>query len=526
MRLRLWIIAVLVIASGASGASGASAQEFRLAEATIDDVHASLRAGRITCRGLVQLYLNRIEAYDKDGPQLNAVQTINPRALQEADALDAAFASSGLSGPLHCIPVLLKDQVETSDMPTSYGSAIFADFVPQRDATIVINMKNAGAIILAKTTMGEFANRYVGSAYGVIRNPYDPTRNPSGSSGGTGAGVAANFGMVGIGEDTGGSIRGPAAVHSLVGLRPTTPLVSRHGMMPANPANDTLGPMTRTVEDTARLLDVIAGYDVNDPLTAYSVNHVPDSYTAFLRADGLRGARIGVIREPMGPKADPGSEDYKRVRTVIDRAISDLTSLGAVVVDPVTVPDVDLVNPTLLNDNFEAEGATDAYLAEHSNAPVTTLKEILLTGKVTPSRASALMNVLGRSDDRQGYAEVLLAKQELRQSVLTVMAEHELDALVYATFDHETRVIPPDVLTNPKPEDDYGLGNNRRLSPVTGFPALTVPAGFTSAGLPVGLELMGRPFTEGLLIQYAYAYEQGTLRRRPPATTPALAGEP
>ena len=241
MRFRSWIVAGLLVASVAS------AQEFRLAEATIDDVHGALSAGHITCRELVQLYLDRIEAYNHLGPNLNAVQFVNPRALVEADALDASFESSRLVGPLHCIPVLRKDQVETSDMPTSYGSAIFEDFVPQRDATIVINMKNAGTIILAKTAMGEFASRYVGSAYGMIRNAYDPNRNPSGSSGGTGAGVAANFGMVGIGEDTGGSIRGPAAVHSLVGLRPTTPLVSRYGMMPANPANDTLGPMTFAV---------------------------------------------------------------------------------------------------------------------------------------------------------------------------------------------------------------------------------------------------------------------------------------
>ena len=520
MRLRPWIIAALLVASAAS------AQEFRLAEATIDDVHASLEAGRITCRGLVQLYLDRIEAYDKDGPQLNAVQTINPRALQEADALDAAFESSGLAGPLHCIPVLLKDQVETSDMPTSYGSAIFEDFVPRRDATIVINMKNAGAIILAKTAMGEFASRYVGSAYGMIRNAYDPARNPSGSSGGTGAAVAANFGMIGIGEDTGGSIRGPAAVHSLVGLRPTTPLVSRYGMMPANPANDTLGPMTRTVRDAAILLDVVAGYDANDPITAYSVNRVPDTYTAFLREDGLNGARIGVVREPMDPKADPASEDYKRVRTVIDRAIGDLRSLGAEVLDPLTVPQLALADPTYVRDNFATEHAMDEYLAEHSNAPVQTLQEILLTGKVTPWRARGLMNVVGRAADEHEHLQVLQAKEELRRAILTIMAEHELDVLVYATFDHETSLIAPDATTNANTEDAYGLGNNRYLSPVIGFPALTVPAGFTSAGLPVGLELMGRPFTEGLLLQYGYAYEQGTHRRRPPETTPALAGEP
>ncbi|MGI0149719.1 MAG: amidase family protein, partial [Thermoplasmata archaeon] len=303
-------IAAFLLGSGITFAQP-SAEAFTLLEATIADVHSAMSSGRLTCRELVRGYLDRIDAYDKQGPHLNAIQTINPRALEEADRLDEARASRGLVGSLHCIPVLLKDQVETSDMPTTYGSAVFADFVSSRDATIVTKLKSAGAVILAKTTMGEFASRYVGSAFGIIRNPYDPTRNPSGSSGGSGAGIAANFGMVGIGEDTGGSIRGPAAVQSLVGLRPTVPLVSRFGMMPAKPANDTLGPMTRTVEDAAILLEVIAGYDPNDPMTAYAVGQVPDSYTAFLRKDGLQGARLGIVRDPMDAKTDTASEDYK-----------------------------------------------------------------------------------------------------------------------------------------------------------------------------------------------------------------------
>lgn len=511
MRLR-WLIAPTLAL-----ASVASPQEFRFTEATIADVHEALSDGEITCRGLVGHYIDRIEAYDD---RVNAVQTINPRALQEADALDASFASSGLTGPLHCIPVLLKDQVETSDMPTSYGSILFEDFVPQRDATIVLKMKEAGAIILAKTTMGEFASRYVGSAYGMIRNAYDPTRNPSGSSGGSGAGVAANFGMVGIGEDTGGSIRGPAAVHSLVGLRPTTPLVSRYGMMPSTPANDTLGPMTRTVEDAAILMDVLAGFDANDPITAYSVSHVPDSYTAYLKKDGLEGARIGVLRQSIHGKTDSSSPDHHRVRAVIDRAIVDLGALGADIVDPITIDRLELADPSVLIEDFETERVTDAYLAEHDNAPIRTLKEILLTGKVTPWRAAGLVNALGRSANESEHLRVVLAKEELRRSVLMAMAEHDLDAIVYATFDHEPSVIADDALTNPATGDEYGKGDNRWMSPRVGFPALTVPAGFTANGLPVGLEIMGRPFTEGMLFQYAYAYEQATHRRKPPSTIP------
>ncbi len=263
----------MLVTSAAAAAQSApnSAQPFHLLEASIGDVETALEAGRITCRGLVAAYIERIKAYDKARPSLNAVQTINPHALDEADRLDAALKSRGPAGPLHCIPVLLKDEVETRDMPTTYGSAVFKDFVPNRDATIVRKLKAAGAVIVAKANMGEFARGYVGSAFGAIRNAYDPTRNPSGSSGGTGAGIAANYATVGIGEDTGGSIRGPASFASLVGLRPTVPLVSRFGMMPARPTQDTLGPITRTVRDAAILLDVIAGYDPADPVTIENV---------------------------------------------------------------------------------------------------------------------------------------------------------------------------------------------------------------------------------------------------------------
>lgn len=521
---RPWI--AIAAALVATSLSAQPSPDFRLEEATIGDVHRALESGALTCRALVGHYLDRIEAYDKDGPELNTVQTLNPRALDEAAALDASFQASGLSGPLHCVPVLLKDQVETSDMETSYGSELFQDFIPQRDATIVLKMKQAGAIILAKTTMGEFASRYVGSAFGIIRNAYDPTRNPSGSSGGTASGIAANFGLVGIGEDTGGSIRGPAAVTSLVGLRPTVPLVSRFGMMPATPATDTLGPMTRTVTDAAILLGVIAGYDENDALTSYAVGRVPDSYSSELTTDGLAGARIGVLRAPMDDKTDPTSEDYRKVRVVIDAAIAALEEAGAVLVDPVVLDKAEASFEALQSGDFGTENETDAYLAQHPNAPYKSFSEILLTGKVTPWRASGLIKAVGKPLEHPHYLPVLLARDALRLSVMKVMAEHELEALVYATFDHQTTPIAHDALTNADTEDRYGLGSNRALSPATGLPALTLPAGFTSDGLPVGLELLGRAFTEATLLKLGYAFEQATHHRRPPATTPPLASEP
>ena len=518
------VIAALWTAAGVVAAQrgGASPEppRFDVVEATIDDVQAAIRSRQITCRRLVERYLERIKAYDKAGPALNAVQTVNPHAVQEAERLDAVFTAGGPVGPLHCVPVLVKDQIDTSDMPTTHGFVGFKDFVPAADATIVTRLKRAGALILGKATMGEFASGYISSASGPIRNAYDPRRSASGSSGGTGSGIAANFATIGIGEDTGGSIRGPAAVNNIVGLRPTLPLVSRHGMSPARPSTDTLGPITRTVRDTAIVLDVIAGYDPLDPITAAAVGQMPASYADALVRDGLRGARIGIIRQPMHATADPGSVDYRKVRAVFDRAVGELRTLGTEVVDPITIPDlIDRLNKAFDDNVFETEAALNTYLAEQRNAPFRTLREILLSGRMVPSRARTLISAVGRSTNDTGYLQVLRVQQETRQLVLALMADHKLDAFMYATFDHQPGVIADDVMTRPVVDDFAGIGNNRRLSPVIGFPAVAVPAGFTTDGIPVGIEFMARPFTEPTLLKIAFSYEQGTRHRKPPALT-------
>ena len=542
--MRLAPLAVIVAALAAPAAP-AAAQSFDVMEATIPSVHAAMSAGRLTCRQLVQAYLDRIAAYDRQGPELHAIQTVNPRALADADSLDGVWRSKRARGPLHCVPVLLKDQVETKDMPTTYGSVLFKDFVPARDATVVEKLEAAGAIILAKTTMGEFAGRYVSSAAGIIRNAYDPARNPSGSSSGSGAAAAANFGLVALGEDTGGSIRGPAAVHALVGLRPTLPLVSRFGMLPANPSQDTMGPMTRTVADAARVLDVIAGYDPRDPVTVYAVGNVPATYTAGLTAGALAGARIGVLRTrrtppPRRTASDSGaprdtaalrrdslarvdSAEFAKVAPLLDRALADLRAQGAVIVDSLVRPPVPM--PRLGND-FETEAATDAYLAQHPGAPFRTLKEILLAGGVNPWRARALIEYVGRSPEEVGFGALMRYREALRIAYLQLMADRRLDAIVYATYDAPPAPIGRDVLTNPRPDDAYGRGDNRGLSPSLAWPALTVPMGFTPDGLPAGLEFLGRPWSEATLLGFAHAYEQATRHRRPPATTPPLAPPP
>lgn len=495
-------------------------KRFDIDEATIGSIHEALSSGELSCVELVRSYLERIEARDTPGAgrplATNAVQSVNRRALDRAAELDTAFEESGPTGPLHCVPVLVKDQIEVVGMPTTYGSKLFKRFRSGRDATIVTKMRTAGAIMLAKTNMGEFASGWAGSAFGVCRNPYDLTRAPSSSSCGTGAGIAANYGAVGIAEDTGGSTRGPAAWNNAVGLRPTTPLISRFGAMPAKPTFDTLGPLTRTVKDAALLTNVLAGYDPKDPLTAYAKGNIADDYADDLDTDDLEGKRIGVIRQPMDPDTDPTAKDYARVRDVVDRAYADLESLGAEVVDPVRLPSLLPRLTAYKKGDAETEAAIDSYLSDLGNTPVSSFREIATSPVITPTRREPLRNALGRTTHDRDYLESQQDRRSLRRDVMNVMAKHDLDAIVYATFDHEPPVIPDDQLTNPDALESIRQGNNRQLAPVTGLPALAVPAGFTSKELPVGIDILGRPFTEELLFEMAYAYEQGTHHRESP----------
>jgi amidase len=515
--MRHWVILTVALPALVASlpAHAQSAPPFNFMEATIDSIHGAMKSGTLTCVGLVHGYLDRIAAYDQKGPKLNAVQTVNPDALKEAAALDEKFKASGFVGPLHCIPVLLKDEVETKDMPTTYGSALFKHFVSDHDATIVTRMKAAGAIILAKTNLGEFAAGYSGSAFGECHNAYDPTRSPSGSSCGTGAGLAANFATVGIGEDTAGSVRGPAAHESLVGLRPTLPLVSRYGLMPSTPTRDTLGPMARTVRDTAILLDAIAGYDPNDPVTARSYGRVPKTYTAFLDSDGLKGMRFGVIREPIGHDADPNAADSKEVQAALSQAIADMKARGAEFVDPLTIPRLKELMQKTNSSKFETESAVNAYLGAHSNAPVHTLKEIVDSKLVVKARRDRLRDSLGHTTQEIGYLQESQDREALRTIVLQVMADDHLDALIYPTFDHAPAVIPKDT-----------DGNNRLLAPVLAYPAIAVQAGYFKDGMPLGIDFLGRPFSDGILIKAAYAYEQATHHRHPSALEPALPNQP
>ena len=325
---------------GALVVGHASAQSFQLMETTVADVHKAYRSGKLTARQLTQMYLDRIEAYDKNGPKINCVITVNPKALEEADKLDAAYKASGLVGPLHGIPIILKDQMDVAGIPTTLGSVVMKNNVPVRDSFVVEKLKKAGGIMLAKVTLGEMGGGDTfGSLFGETRNPYDLERTVGGSSGGSGAAVSANFATIGVGQEGFASIRRPSTWNSIVGMRPTAGLVSRSGVWAGWPSkNGSLGPMTRTVTDLANLLDVMAGYDPDDPVTALGVGHVPPTYTKYLDRNGLKGARIGILRETFGSFSEPDSEDFKKITVLFDKAVSDLKAAGAEVVDSVTIP--------------------------------------------------------------------------------------------------------------------------------------------------------------------------------------------
>src|SRR5215469_16466379 len=331
------VVAISMLCMGHTHAQNTTAVPFEVVEVTIDKIHMALRSGRLTTRQLVQGYLDRINAYDKQGPNINSIITINPNALAEADRLDAVFRASGLVGPLHGIPILVKDEIDTAGMPTTLGTVVFKDYRPPHDAFVIDKLRKAGAIILGKTTLSEFAaGDTYGSLFGVTRNPYDLDRTVGGSSGGSGASTAANFSTVAVGEETGASLRRPGTWNGIVSMRPTAGLVSRTGMYdgyPSEPAS--MGPMARTVRDLAELLDVMVGYDSEDPLTALGVGHAPPSYQVGLERDSLRGARLGILRESIGTASEPDSADFKRVDAVFEQNIAELKAAGAKLVDPV-----------------------------------------------------------------------------------------------------------------------------------------------------------------------------------------------
>lgn len=492
---------------------------FGLMEAAVDDIHAAFTAGTLTSRQLVQLYLDRIEAYDKKGPSLNAIITINPEALKEADRLDAAFRKSGLTGPLHGIPIIVKDQFDVRGMPTTLGSILFKDYLPDRDAFVTDKLKRAGAIVLAKATLGELGGGDThGSLFGSTRNPYALDRTAGGSSGGTGAAISANFATLGVGQEGFASIRRPSTWNGIVGMRPTAGLVSRSGVWDGWPfVMGSLGPMARSVTDLARLLDVMVGYDPDDPVTARGIGHVPASFQKFLDRGGLKGARLGVLRESIGFQSDPSSPDFAKVTAVFDRALGELRAAGATLVDPIVIPRLKELLAKRANSPAETDEAFRRYVSRSAKAPFRSRDEMLrspLFEKVFPISKARLRRPL----NAESHHQYLIARDELTTLMLKVMADNRLDAIVFKGVEHQPLPITDGV--TPPYRNQWGVPDLNTF--LVYVPAIVVPAGLTSDNLPASITFLGRPYEDGLMIELAYAYEQATRHRRPPASTPPL----
>jgi len=485
---------------------------FQVEETTIAQIQTAFRDGSLTCRSLVEQYLKRIDAHDKRGAALNAIVMTNDQALKTADDLDRRFRQSGPVGPMHCVPVLVKDNYETVDMPTTAGSLSLQGMMTGKDAFVVKRLRDAGAVMLAKSNMAEFAFSPVETVNSILpgytRNPYDTSRVTAGSSGGSAAGAAANFAAIGLASDTGDSIRGPAAHQALVGLRSTMGLVSRGGVVPLNLAADIAGAVTRTVADTAAVLQVIAGEDPNDPATAAGRGRVDANYAAALRRDGLKGARLGVLHQAYDtPTLD------KEVDGVFRGALGELRNLGAEVIDPVAVVGLDALRRTQGGGCNQFKYDLNRFLGSLGDkAPMHSLEEIVKSRRFHPSIQVRLESSQS-SEDVPGETAGCKARDEfrekLRAAVLALMTDQRLDALIYPTWSNPPRLIGD--LNTP------GGDNNQFFSPSTGFPAITVPMGFTRGEtLPAGLQFFGRPWSEAALLRLAYAYEQATHHRRPP----------
>jgi len=522
-----------LLAFGLAGSPGRAA-ELDLTSATIADLDAALNSGALTSEKLVELYQARIAAYDKQGPTINAVITLNPRALDEARALDAERKAKGPRSPIHGIPMVLKDNYNTFDLPTTGGSQVLKGSIPPADAFVVKKLRDAGVIILAKVNMSEFASgggapNGFSSMGGQTRNPHDLTKGPAGSSGGTGASIASAFAQFGMGTDTGGSIRGPSSVNGIVGLKPTRGLLSRNGIIPLSLSLDTGGPMARSVSDIAVALGIMTGIDANDEATRTSAGKFYTDYTQFLKRGALRGARIGVARDYFGRNADTDK--------VMEETILKLQELGATVVDPVKFPAYFMDSRrgmSSFNTEFKAQIAV--YLATlkpgypHSLAEIIAKAEDPATGYTSPWKLASLKRTLEQAQDlddptyqaiiNEGYALV-------RATVLAVMAKDQLDALIYPTSAQPASPIGTGSMSGREGEAALAgpAGGVASVANQTGFPDLIVPAGMTKDGLPVTVSFFGPAYSEAKLIGYGYDFEQATQARRLPKNTPKLTGD-
>jgi Asp-tRNA(Asn)/Glu-tRNA(Gln) amidotransferase A subunit family amidase len=512
------IILVLVITScGKSPEKNINTDtaSFELLETTIAKVHQAFRDKVLTCNELVDAYLKRIEKYDKP-TELNAIVFTNPKAATRAQELDKEFQETGKLRELHCVPVILKDNFDTADMATSGGSMVLKTSLPPDDAFMVKKLREAGALVIAKSNMAEWAfSPYftISTTLGETRNAYDLKRVPAGSSGGTASAVAANFGLVGMGTDTGNSIRGPSSHLALVGIRSTIGATSRDGVIPLLLNRDIAGPMTRTVEDAARVFNVIDGYDPNDSSTKLGEGKLPDNYLDYLKADGLQGIRVGVLRAISDtPTTDP------EILALFNQSLLDLQKAGAVIVDDFEIPDFDgLTKATGFCSRFRYD-INNYFASLGEKGPVKRLKAVVDAKKYHETSEGGMEWAMSRDVPPEEHdipcvdVEGDPRRKALRDAVVAAMDENKIDVIIYPSWNNPPRKIGD--LESPH-------GNNSPIiAPHSGQPAITVPMGFTKTGLPAGLQMLGRPFSDSLLFQYAYAYEQVTKHRKPPPLFP------
>jgi amidase len=522
-------VAFLILTLLVTSCPVVGAKTIDLDAATIADINAAFKTGTLTAEELVQLCLARIRSFDREGPSLHAVMALNPRALETARELDAERKAKGPRSALHGIPVVLKDNYNTADLPTTGGSVLLEGSIPPTDAFVVKKLRDAGAIILGKMNMSEFASPPSQSSLGgQSLNPHDLTRSPAGSSGGTGVGIAAAYAPLGMGTDTGGSIRGPSTANGIVGLKPTHGLLSRSGIIPLSLTFDTGGPMARSVYDVAVALGVMTGIDPADAATQKSEGKFSTDYTKDLKIDALKGVRIGIARDFVGSDPD--------VDWVIEASLETMRKAGATIIDirfPKWLLDTKLEFYNAIRMPEFAAQIKDYLATIGPEYPKTIQDMIDRTNRFTAPRADGARPNPGRwtlfkreassaSLDDYRYTSVRDHGLPLfRAAVEGLFAAEKLDAIVYPTATRRPALLsaPPD----PAPASPTASATN--IANLTGFPDLIVPAGFTGDNLPVGISFLGLAFSEQRLLSLGYSFEQATHARRRPVHAPALKGE-
>jgi Asp-tRNA(Asn)/Glu-tRNA(Gln) amidotransferase A subunit family amidase len=532
MKQLLSFIGAVLLACGSVPDARASGRIFDLSTATLADIDAAMDAGALSSEKLVGLYLKRIEAYDKRGPKINSIITLNPKALDEARALDRERKAHGPRSPLHGVPVMIKDLIDVAGLPTTAGYTPFGAPVPPRDAFVVQKLHEAGAIVLAKVATVNWFGKGFDDTHPIGRtlNPYNVDYTPGGSSNGVGASMAAWFAALGVGTDTGGSVQIPSAYNSVVGMVATQGLVSRSGIVPRGPTQDRAGPMARSVYDVAALLSIMAGWDAEDGDTLAAMPYFPRSdWSKQLGAPNLAGKRIGVLREMF----DNGPYD-EEVKTLFERALADMRKAGAIVVDPVMTglnlrtassnAQIGTSHPRLgpVNLPYELVPTANAYLARLApNRPWQKLEDMLM--KVGPDKLSTEYYEALQFKAPETYPDYV-SRQTLRAAVSKTIADRiaalQLDAVV---LPYQT--VPPPPWDTSKDPYAGGSARTNNLTSATGLPGIIMPAGYTAANLPVAVQFVTEPFKDLTLLQVAYGYEQTSKRRVPPALTPTLPGE-